>query len=209
VNAADKSTSIRVLLADDEELIRVALSQLLSLEDDITVVTEAPDGRAAVDGALAHRPDVAVVDLEMPELDGMGVAAELNRVLPTCRIVLLTGRGRPAHLRRALDAGARGFVVKGAPASVLADVVRRVARGERYVDPQLAADALTALACPLSERELEVLRFAAEDLPPRAIAARLHLAEGTVRNHLAAIQAKLGAVDRFIAARIARDAGWI
>jgi two-component system response regulator DesR len=209
MSAERESTVIRVLIADDEELIRVALSKLLSLEDDITIVAESSNGREAVVAAIKHRPDVAIVDLEMPELNGIGAATELTRVLPNCRVVLLTGRGRPPHLRRALDAGARAFVVKGAPASALADVVRRVVRGERYVDPQLAAAALAAPACPLSERELDILRFAGQDLPPRVIAASVHLAEGTVRNHLAAIQTKLGAVDRYQAVRMARDADWI
>jgi two-component system response regulator DesR len=209
MTAPPNHTSIRVLLADDEELIRVAVATLLSLEPDIVVVAQASHGREAVDCALAHSPDVAIVDLEMPELDGIGVAAELARVLPACKVVLLTGRGRPPHLRRALEAGARGFVVKGAAASALADVIRRVARGERYVDPQLAADALTAPACPLSDRELDVIRCVAQGLSPAMIGARVHLAGGTVRNHLAAIQSKLGAVDRHHAARIAQDAGWI
>jgi len=200
---------IRVLVADDEELIRVALAQLLDLEDDLEVVAHAADGRAAIDAALRHRPDVAVVDLEMPKLDGMEVAAELARVLPGCAAVILTGRGRPLHLQRALAAGARGFMVKGAPASSLAEVIRRVHDGQRYVDPALAADALAMPPSPLTDRELEVLRLSAAGHDTAAIAAIAHLAPGTVRNYLAAIQAKLDAVDRHQAARIARDAGWI
>jgi len=200
---------IRVLVADDEELIRVALAQLLGLEDDLEVVAQAPDGRAAVDAALRFRPDVAVVDLEMPRLDGMQVAAELGRALPQCGVVILTGRGRPVHLQRALAAGARGFVVKGAPASSLADVIRRVHDGQRYVDPSLAADALAAPPSPLTERELEVLRLVADGWDSAGIAARAHLAPGTVRNYLASIQSKLGAADRHHAARLARDAGWM
>ncbi|MEV1130086.1 response regulator transcription factor [Agromyces sp. NPDC049794] len=200
---------IRVLVADDEELIRVALAQLLDLEEDLEVVAQATDGRNALDAALRHRPDVAVVDLEMPALDGMQVAAELSRSLATCSVVILTGRGRPAHLQQALAAGARGFLAKGAPASALADVIRRVHDGQRYVDPALAAAALAIPPSPLTERELEVLRLVAEGWDNAGIAARAHLAPGTVRNYLASVQAKLGASDRHHAARLARDAGWI
>lgn len=141
---------IRVLLADDEELIRTALAALLDLEDDLTVVAQAADGEAAVTAALAYRPDVAVVDLAMPRRDGFQVAAELARALPACAVVILTGQGRPPHLARALTAGARGFLPKGAPGGALADVIRRVHAGGRYVDPALAADALTIPPCPLT-----------------------------------------------------------
>ncbi|PWC08474.1 DNA-binding response regulator [Mycetocola zhujimingii] len=200
---------IRLLIADDEDLIRVALAQLLELEHDFEVVAQASDGRSAVDEGLRHRPDVAVVDLEMPGLGGIDVATELKRVLPECAVVILTGRGRPLHLQQALVAGASGFVVKGAPASSLADVIRRVRAGQRYVDPALAAEALTIPTSPLTERELEVLRLASSGANAAAIATRTHLAPGTVRNYLAAIQSKLGATDRHHAARIARDAGWL
>lgn len=200
---------IRVLLADDEELIRLALAALLDLEADIEVVAQAADGRAAVTAALAHRPDVAVVDLEMPPPGGIQVAAELTRVLPSCAVVILTGHGRPAHLRQALTAGARGFLPKGAPGGALADVIRRVHSGARYVDPSLAADALTLPECPLTPRELETLRLAEYGTPVAVIARRTHLAAGTVRNHLAACVQKLGAADRADAIRIAREAGWL
>ena len=200
---------IRVLLADDEELIRLALAALLDLEADIEVVAQAADGRGAVTAALAHRPDVAVVDLEMPPPGGIQVAAELARVLPTCAVVILTGHGRPAHLRQALTAGARGFLPKGAPGGALADVIRRVHSGARYVDPSLAADALTLPECPLTPRELETLRLAEYGTPVAVIARRTHLAAGTVRNHLAACVQKLGAADRADAIRIAREAGWL
>lgn len=200
---------IRVLLADDEELIRLALAALLDLEADIEVVAQTADGRAAVTAALAHRPDVAVVDLEMPPPGGIQVAAELTRVLPSCAVVILTGHGRPAHLRQALTAGARGFLPKGAPGGALADVIRRVHSGARYVDPSLAADALTLPECPLTPRELETLRLAEYGTPVAVIARRTHLAAGTVRNHLAACVQKLGAVDRADAIRIAREAGWL
>lgn len=200
---------IRVLLADDEELIRVALARLLDLEDDIEVVAQAADGREAVETALRHRPDVAVVDLEMPRMDGLEVAAELGRALRTCAVVVLTGRGRPVHLQRAMTTGAKGFVVKGAPAASLADVVRRVRDGQRYVDPGLAADALTLPPSPLTARELEVLRLVADGLSNAQIARRVHLAEGTVRNYLAAIVDKVDATDRQDAVRRAEAAGWL
>ncbi|MBQ1074741.1 response regulator transcription factor [Micromonospora echinofusca] len=200
---------IRVLLADDEDLIRAALAALLGLESDLEVVTEASDGRAAVTAALAHRPDVAVVDLQMPALDGLEVTAELARVLPACKVVILTGHGRPPHLQRALAAGAKGFLPKGAPGGTLADVIRRVHAGGRYVDPALAADALTAPECPLTPRELDVLRLAEYDTPVAEVARRTHLSAGTVRNHLSAAVSKLRVANRAEAFRTARDNGWL
>ncbi|MEO3778880.1 response regulator transcription factor [Micromonospora sp. B11E3] len=200
---------IRVLLADDEELIRAALAALLGPEADIEVVAQAADGRAAVDVALAHRPDVAVVDLEMPALDGLAVTAELAKALPSCAVVILTGHGRPAHLQRMLAAGGKGFLPKGSPGGALADVIRRVHAGDRYVDPSLAAAALSAPACPLTPRELEVLRMAEYDTPLAVIARRTHLSAGTVRNYLAAAVAKLGVTTRAQAFRAARDNGWL
>jgi two-component system, NarL family, response regulator DesR len=200
---------IRVLLADDEELIRVALAALLGLEPDLQVVAQAADGRAAVDAALAHRPEVAVVDLEMPELDGLRVTAELARSLPTCAVVILTGRGRPAHLSRALAAGAKGFLPKGSPGGTLADVIRRVHAGARYVDPSLAADALAAPQCPLTPRELDVLRLAEYGTPVAVIARRTNLSTGTVRNYLAAAVQKLGVKSRTEAVALARTTGWL
>ncbi|HYN97103.1 MAG TPA: response regulator transcription factor [Pilimelia sp.] len=200
---------IRVLLADDEEMIRVALAALLGLEPDLEVVAQAGDGRAAVDAARAHRPDVAVLDLEMPALDGLGATAELAAALPSCAVVILTGRGQPAHLTRALAAGARGFLPKGSPGGALADVIRRVHAGGRYVDPAMAADALAAPQCPLTPRELEVLRLAEYGTPVAAIARGAHLSAGTVRNHLSAAVAKLGVASRAEAIRVARDSGWL
>lgn len=200
---------IRVLLADDEELIRLALAALLDLEPDIEVVAHAHDGRSALDAALAHRPDVAVLDLEMPPPGGVEVAAELTRALPGCAPVILTGHGRPAQLRPALTAGVRGFLAKGAPGGALADVIRRVHAGARYVDPALAAEALTLPECPLTPRELETLRLAELGTPVAVIARRTHLAAGTVRNHLSACVQKLGAADRAEAVRRAREAGWL
>ncbi len=200
---------IRVLLADDEELIRSALAALLSLEPDLEVVAQASDGRAAVEEARKYRPDVAVVDLQMPELDGLEVTAELASVLPTCKVVILTGRGRPPHLQRALEAGAKGFVPKGSPGGTLAEVIRRVQAGSRYVDPALAADALTTPPSPLTQRELEVLRLAEFDTPVSVIARRTSLSPGTVRNHLAAVVSKLGVKTRAEAFRMAHDNGWL
>lgn len=200
---------IRVLLADDEDLIRAALAALLGLETDLEVVAEAPDGRAAVNAALAHRPDVAVIDLQMPQLDGLEVTTELARALPACKVVILTGHGRPPHLQRALAAGAKGFLPKGAPGGALADVIRRVHGGARYVDPALAADALTAPECPLTPRELEVLRLAEFDTPVAEVSRRTHLSVGTVRNHLSAAVGKLEVANRAEAFRTARENGWL
>ncbi|MFC7546194.1 DNA-binding response regulator [Plantactinospora sp. GCM10030261] len=200
---------IRVLLADDEELIRVALATLLDLEPDLDVVAQAADGDAAVRAALDHRPDVAVVDLEMPRRTGFEVTADLVRALPSCAVVILTGHGRPAHLPQALAAGARGFVPKGSPGGTLADVIRRVHAGGRYVDPALAADALTIPPCPLTPRELETLRLAEYGTPVAVIARRVHLSSGTVRNYLATAVQKLGVASRTEAVRVAREHGWL
>lgn len=198
-----------MLLAEDDELIREALIGLLEREPDIEVVAAAADGRQAIGRALANRPDVAVVDLQMPVVDGIGVITELGRLLPTCAGVILTGHGRPHVLRQALTSGARGFLAKGAPGTALADVVRRVHEGHRYVDPILAADALTAPPSPLTSREAEVLTVAGADRPIREVARAMFLSPGTVRNYLAAITQKVEAGSRAEAYRIARDNGWI
>lgn len=200
---------VRVLLAEDEELIRDALGSLLDPEPDITVVATARDGREAVQRAIVHTPDVAVVDLQMPLLDGLGVVAELGRALPSCRVVILTGHARPVVLRQALDSGASGFLAKGAPGAALAEVIRRVHSGQRYVDPVLAADALTQPPSPLTPRETEVLAAARADRPVRDVARALFLSAGTVRNYLAAITNKLGAASRAEAYRIAQENGWV
>ncbi|UYM06934.1 response regulator transcription factor [Solicola gregarius] len=200
---------IRVLLAEDEEMIRVALAALVDREDDLEIVAQAADGAEAVDLARAHRPDVAVVDLEMPKRDGLEVVAELARALPDCAVVILTGHGRPAVLRKALSSGARGFLAKGAPGTALSDVIRRVHDGSRYVDPVLAADALTAPSSPLTARETEVLATAGLDRPVREVARTLHLSPGTVRNYLASAAQKLGATGRAEAFRLAREQDWL
>ncbi|MDT3441982.1 MULTISPECIES: DNA-binding response regulator [unclassified Pseudofrankia] len=200
---------IKVLLADDENLIRGALAVLLSMEDDITVVAQAASGPEALATGRLHRPDVALLDLQMPGLDGIAVAQALRTDLPTCANVILTSHGRPGYLKRALAAGARGFLPKTVSAQVLADVVRAVHRGGRYVDPELAAEAIAAGDSPLTPRETEVLDLAAGGAPVEEIAARVSLSRGTVRNYLSSAVAKLGAVNRHEAVQLARIRGWI
>jgi two-component system response regulator DesR len=200
---------IRVLLADDENLIRTALAALLALEEDLDVVAQAASGEEALAMARAHRPDVAVLDLQMPDRDGISVAAELAATLPGCATVIVTGHGRAGHLKRALTGGVRGFLPKTVSAAVLTDVVRTVHRGGRYVDPQLAAEAISAGDSPLTPREADVLELAAGGAPVEEIAARAHLSPGTVRNYLSAAAAKLGAANRHAAVEVARRHGWI
>ncbi|MBG0817242.1 DNA-binding response regulator [Planomonospora sp. ID82291] len=200
---------IDVLIAEDMHLVRGAMAALLSTEEDIEVVGEAGHGDEVVEACLRHRPDVALIDIGLPGADGITAAAELRRALPGCRAVILTGLATPAALRRALEAGARGFVVKDTPAGQLAGVVRRVARGEQVVDPDLAVAALSARENPLTCRELEVLKVAAEGAPVEEIADRLYLSGGTVRNYLSRILAKVGARTRVEAIRIAKQDGWL
>jgi two-component system response regulator DesR len=198
-----------VLLADDQALIRSALAALLQLEDDFVVVAEVGRGDEVVAAALEHRPDVALLDIEMPGLDGLAAAAALAHEAPGCRVLMLTTFGRAGYLRRAMEAGALGFVVKDAPAEQLADAVRRVAAGERVVDPALAAAPLAGGASPLTGRERDVLVAARDGATVADIAARLFLSEGTVRNYLSAAMAKVGARTRVEAARQADDRGWL
>jgi two-component system, NarL family, response regulator DesR len=200
---------IRLLLADDEHLIRGALAALLALEDDLTVVAQAATGAEALAMARATRPDVAVIDLQMPDLDGVAVARALHDELPACRTLIVTSHGRPAELKRALAAGVRGFLPKTVSAEVLATVVRTVHGGSRYVDPQLAADAIAAGDSPLTPREADVLALAAEGAPVEEIARRAALSPGTVRNYLSSAVGKTGAANRHAAVRIARANGWI
>lgn len=200
---------IRVLLADDENLIRSALAALLALEDDLAVVAEAASAAEALAMAGAHAPDVAVLDLQLPDRDGISLAAELARVVPGCGLVIVTGHGRPGHLKRALEAGVRGFLPKTVNAAVLTSVVRTVHGGGRYVDPELAAEAISAGDSPLTPREADILELAAGGAPVEEIAARAHLSPGTVRNHLSAAAAKLGAPNRHAAVTEARRRGWI
>lgn len=199
---------IRLVIADDEQLIRGALAALLALEPDIDVVGEAQDGASAVSITLTHRPDIALLDLEMPGLDGVDAAREIIAQTEAV-VVIVTRHARPGALRRALSAGVRGFVPKSTPAGELADIIRRVAAGERYVDASLAAAALTEDESPLTPRETDVLRLTDQGLPLKHIARELGLASGTVRNHASSAIIKLHADTRQSAARVARERGWI
>ena len=200
---------IRVLLAEDQATVREALAVLLSLQGDIEVVAQVARGDEVVPAALAAQPDVALLDIEMPGLDGLEAAAALRARLPACRVLILTTFGRPGYLRRAMQSGAVGFLVKEAPAAQLAVAIRRAVAGERIVDPALAAAALSEGDSPLTEREREVLAATARGESIAAIAARLYLTEGTVRNYLSEAIQKLGAQNRVDAARIAEQKGWL
>lgn len=202
-------TRVRVLLADDEHLIRGAVAALLALEDDLLVVAEAASGPEALAMARAHRPDVAVLDLQMPGADGVSVATALRAELPDCKTMIVTSHGRPGHLKRALSAGVRAFAPKTVSAQKLAEIIRTVYGGGRYVDPELAADAISAGDSPLTAREAEVLELAADGAPIAEIAERAALSQGTVRNYLSAAAAKLGAENRHAAVRLARERGWV
>jgi len=200
---------VRVLLADDQALVRGALASLLGLEPDLQVVAEVGRGDEVVEAARASRPDVALLDVEMPGLDGIAATAALRAALPSCRVLVVTTFGRPGYLRRALAAGAGGFLVKDTPARQLADAVRRVHAGLRVVDPTLAAESLATGDSPLTERETQVLRTARDGGTVADVAAALHLSEGTVRNHLSAAIGKTGARTRAEAVRLAEGAGWL
>lgn len=200
---------IRVLLAEDQLMFRTAVRRLLELEDDITVVAEVGRGDELVASALATSPDVAVVDIEMPALDGVSAARELRIALPNCRVLMLTMYGRPGFVQQAMAAGAAGFLLKDAPVETLAAAIRRCVAGEDVVDASLAAQALRAGPNPLSQTERAILGACSEGLPTSAIARRLWLSEGTVRNKVSEILAKLGARNRTEAAQIARESGWL
>lgn len=200
---------IRVLIAEDMHLIRGALVALLSLEDDMEVVAELERGDQIVATAERVRPDVAVVDIDLPGLDGLTAAEQLHAVLPECRTLVLTGLSQPGNLLRALKAHVRGFIVKDAPADSLADGIRRVAAGQRVIDPGLVAAALETGASPLTGRESDVLRAAQDGSSTGEIATRLSLSPATVRNYLSNAITKTGARNRIDAIRIARDAGWL
>lgn len=199
---------IRVLIADDEAMIRSALAALLRLEDDIDVVAECADGEQAVVMAEKLQPDVCLLDLEMPGLDGVEVAERLRRTLKT-RCVVVTRHARPGVLRRALASGVAGFLPKSRGADEVAEVIRRVAAGARYVDPEVAADALSDERCPLTDRELDVLRAGRRGETTGQIARALMLAPGTVRNHISAVLAKLHVATRQQAVLMAEERGWI
>ena len=200
---------IRLLLADDQALVRGALAALLDLEPDLTVVCEVASGDAVVPAALVHRPDVALLDVEMPGMDGIEATRALKQARPSTRVLIVTTFGRPGFLRRALQAGADGFVVKDTPARQLADAVRRVHAGLRVVDPVLAADSLVAGESPLTSRETDVLRAARGGASVAAVARALFLSEGTVRNHLSSAIGKTGTANRAEAVRVADENGWL
>jgi two-component system response regulator DesR len=200
---------IRLLLADDQALVRGALAALLNLEPDLEVVAEVDRGDRVVDAARDARPDVAVLDIEMPGLDGIAATAALRESMPECRVLVVTTFGRPGYLRRAMEAGASGFLVKDAPASQLADAIRRVAQGLRVVDPALAAETLASGESPLTGRERDVLVAAKGGGTVADIARLLVLGDGTVRNYLSSAMGKTGARTRAEAVLIAEQRGWL
>ena len=200
---------IRLLLADDQELIRSALAVLLAMEEDFDVVASVGRGDEVAAAAREHRPDVALLDIEMPGLDGLAAAGVLAHEAPQCRSVILTTFGRPGYLRRAMESGASGFVVKDAPPEQLAAAIRRVAAGQRVVDPALAAESLATGASPLTARERDVLVAARPGATVSEIAGKLFLTEGTVRNYLSAAIAKTGTRNRSEAVRLAEKQGWL
>lgn len=201
--------TIRLLLADDQAMVRSALAALLSLEPDFEVVAEVGRGDQVVAAAIEQVPDVALLDIEMPGLDGLAAAAALSQTLPSLRVIILTTFGRPGYLRRAMESGALGFVVKDAPAEQLAEAIRRVADGQRVVDPALAAATLAGGASPLTGRERDVLVASRDGATVADIARKLFLSEGTVRNYLSAAIAKTGVRNRMEALREADSRGWL
>ena len=201
-------SAIRVLVAEDQTMILGALAALLEIEKDLIVVGRAGTGTAALELALSQKPDVLLTDIEMPGMSGLDVAAELKTRGSRARVIILTTFARPGYLRRALDVGACGYLLKDAPSSRLAEAIRTVAAGGRAIDPELAAEAWSE-ADPLTDRERQVLRLADEGLTGEAIARRLSLSEGTVRNYLSEAIGKLGAQNRVEAARLARQKGWL
>jgi len=200
---------IRVLIAEDQAMIRGALAALLATEADIEVVAQVDRGDRAVEEALRLMPDVALLDIEMPGQDGISAAAALRLQLPSCRSLILTVFGRPGYLRKAIDAGATGFLLKDAPPAELAAAIRRTAKGERVVDPQLALSALSEGSSPLTARERDVLAMSVRGDSVEEVARSLHLTNGTVRNHLSIAIQKLNARNRVEAARIAEEKGWL
>ncbi|MGW5033095.1 response regulator [Streptomyces nigra] len=200
---------IRVLLAEDQGMMRGALALLLGMEPDIEVVAQVAAGDAIVDAAQTHRPDVALLDIELPGLSGLDAAAELREQVPDCRVLILTTFARPGYLRRAMEAGAAGFLVKDGPVEELAVAVRRVLTGETVIDPALAAAALSAGPNPLTTRERDVLNASSDGATVADVSARLHLSESTVRNYLSSAIGKTGTRNRTEALREARQQGWL
>ncbi len=201
--------TVRVLLAEDQAMVRGALSALLSLEEDIEIVAEASRGDDVLPAALDALPDVALLDIEMPGGDGLSAATALKERLPSCRVIILTTFGRSGYLKRAMESGALGFLLKDAPASELSSAIRRVMEGERVVDPALAASALSERGNPLTDRERDVLFASADGATIGDVAAKLYLSEGTVRNYLSTAIKKLGVRNRVEAARLAEQKGWL
>lgn len=202
-------TPIRVLLAEDQAMIREALVALLSFEEDIEVVAQVGRGDEVTKAALTAHPDVALLDIEMPGMDGLTAAAELRKHHPDTKIVILTTFGRPGYLRRAMESGVSGFIVKDSPADKLAQTIRQVRRGQKVIDPDLAAAALSEGASPLTPREREVLAASQDGATIAEIAGTLYLSEGTVRNYLSACIQKTGARNRTEALRLAEERGWL
>ncbi|WP_188192706.1 response regulator transcription factor [Nonomuraea sp. SYSU D8015] len=200
---------IKLLLAEDHHLVRGAFVALLGAEPGIEVVAETGRGDEAVRLAVELRPDVAMLDIDMPGLDGLAAAERIAQEAPGCRVMIVTAHGRPGYLRRAMAAGVRGFVGKDNSAAALAKVIKQVHDGGRYIDPELAADALTMEECPLTPRELDTLRAASGGAPVSRIARELSLSEGTVRNYLSSAVTKLAVENRHAAVRRARDMGWL
>jgi two-component system response regulator DesR len=200
--------SIRLVIAEDQAMVLGALAALLETEDDMEVVGQAANGRVALDLVIVRKPDVLLSDIEMPEMTGLEVAAEIKRLRSPTRTAILTTFARPGYLRRALEAGVAGYLLKDSPASTLANAIRRIHAGGRVIDPELAADAWTE-ADPLTARERQVLRYAGDGVSTMEIATRLQLSEGTVRNYLSEAISKLGAGNRTEAARVARQRGWL
>ncbi len=200
--------SIRVVVAEDQAMVRGALAALLATEGDIEVVGQAQDGSEGLELVLSLLPEVLLTDIEMPAMTGLELAAEIQRRRLPVRVVILTTFARAGYLRRALDAGVSGYLLKDAPAATLANAIRRIRAGARVIDPELAAEAWTE-ADPLTDRERQVLRYAGEGSTSAEIAQRLDLSEGTVRNYLSEAIGKLGASNRTEAARIARQRGWL
>jgi two-component system response regulator DesR len=204
-----QAREIRVVLAEDQGMVQGALAVLLGIEPDIEVVAAANDGEEALRAIGKHRPGVLVTDIEMPKLTGLELAGRVRELYPATRVLILTTFARPGYLRRAMDAGALGYVLKDRPSTELADAVRRVYRGLRVVDPALAAEAWSAEVDPLSDREREILRRAGEGESTAELARSLRLTDGTVRNYLSEAISKLGAHNRAEAARLARAKGWL
>jgi two-component system response regulator DesR len=200
---------IRVLLAEDQTMVRTALASLLNLEPDIEVVAQVSRGDEVTGAAVASTPDVALLDIEMPGATGLDAADELRRALPGCRVLILTTFGRPGYLRRAMEGGAAGFLLKDTPAGELAAAIRRAVAGERVVDPGLAAAALSQGESPLTPREHEVLLASREHATVAELASALYLSPGTVRNHLSSAMQKLDARNRAEAVRVAEEQGWL